>query len=85
MSVQKLKGSRVHVTREDLNDRSGQFLRGRGFRYKSVGTNQSGRCWGFMNAEKNDSGKRGNSPDLFRGVKAAHDGHRQIQNHNIRG
>src|SRR6266700_1221927 len=71
-------GTRGSAISQDLNNRSGQFLCGRCLRYEGIRANQPGCRWGFMNAEKYDSSRRGDSTDLFSRIKAAQNGHRQV-------
>lgn len=84
-SVQKMGSERLRgfVTSQDLNNRPGQFLRGRGLRYESIRANQSRSRRRFVNAEKYDPRRWGDSTDLLRRIKAAHDGHGQVKNHNV--
>ena len=71
------------ATLHDLNNRSGQLLGSGRLRYKRVGANQSSCSWGLMNAEKNDPSRWRDSTNMFSRVKATHDGHRQVKNHNV--
>lgn len=84
-SVQEMGSERLRgfVTPQDLNNRPGQIKCGRGLRYEGIRANQSRRRRRFVNAEKYDPGRGSEPADLFRCVEAAHNGHRQVENHNV--
>lgn len=86
-SVQEMGGERLRgfVTSQDLNNRPGQFVCGRGLRYESIRANQTRRRRRIVNAEKYDPGRGSEPADLFGRVKAAHDGHGEVKNHNVGG
>jgi len=83
VQVMRSEGLRGFVTSQDLNNRPGQFQCGRGLRYESIRANQTGSCRRFMHAEKYDPGRGGKSTDLLSRIKATHNGHRQVKNHNV--
>lgn len=84
-SVQEMGSERLRgfVTSQDLNNRPWQIMCGRGLRYEGIRAYQARGRRRFVNAEKYDPGRGSESTNLFSRVKAAHDGHRQVKDHNV--